>query len=449
MTDQGGNRIKDNSFWWSLFYLVLGSCYILLSDLWLLRTDADSGQRAISIGKGLAYVFATAVLLFLMMRQNSGSLRKLAKSLMDSDMRLRRIFDTAEEGLVVVDGDGKITDVNHRLCEILRMPSNLLIGTEFGERLSPASRDLLRSQITDSESGKRRVVDIELQAGDRAYWFQAACNDFYDADQQRYVLLLTDISDRVQREWDAASQTAELEQRVQERTAKLEALNRELTAFNYSVSHDLREPIRAISGLSAILQEDFSEHQPKEAQDLIERIRANAVRMNVMIDSLLKLSRLTNAPLKREAVSLTGIAEKAFEAAVAVESRHLVEFKVDEGMQAECDAALMHIALLNIIGNAWKYNSSKQGLKIEVGSKTVDGATAFYVRDNGIGFPPESAADIFKPFNRLSREVEGEGIGLATVQRIVSRHNGRVWAEGEPGKGACIWFTLGDEGLEA
>jgi len=443
MTDQTGNRIKDNSVWWSLFYLILGSSYILASDLWLFRTDANPEQRLISITKGLAYVLVTAIILFLMMRQNSGSLRRLARRLLDSDARLRRIFDTAEEGLVVLDSKGRITDVNHRMCDILGLPANQIVGVAFSDFLAPSSRDLLRSQYFTA-TGKRKVADIELLASGRRCWFQAAWNDFDEGNGKQFVFLLTDISERIAREREVVNQNKELEQRVKDRTAKLEDLNRELSAFSYSVSHDLREPIRAINGLSTILVEDYLESQPPGAQEIIGRIRANAVRMNGMIDSLLKLSRLTSASHKIERVSLTDVARKAFQEAIPKSAQDKIEFEVADGLEADCDADLTQIALMNLIGNAWKFNKDKSGLKIEVGSKTIDGGVAFFVRDNGIGFRSESAADIFKPFNRLSRDVEGEGIGLATVQRIVARHNGRVWAESAPQKGACFWFTLSE-----
>lgn len=444
MTDQQGNRIKDNSFWWSLFYLVLGSSYILVSDLWLFRSDTEPEQRLISITKGLAYVLVTAILLFLMMRQNSGSLRKLAKSLLDSDMRLRRIFDTAEEGLVVVEEGGRITDVNQRMCEILDLPANRIVGTDFVELLSPASREYLRSRDLGLATNQRQIVDIELQKADRTYWFQAAWSHFDDEGGKRIVFLLTDISHRIEKEREIVSQKAELERRVKDRTAKLEDLNRELSAFSYSVSHDLREPIRAISGLTSILLEDYQGNLPPEAQEIAERIRVNAVRMNGMIDSLLKLSRLTSAPHKVERVSLTEVARKAFQEAVPREAQSEVEFVVAKGLETECDAHLIEIALMNLIGNAYKFNKGRSGLRIEFGSRDVEGQRAYFVRDNGIGFRSEGTSDLFKPFSRLNREVEGEGIGLATVQRIVARHKGRVWAESAPEKGACFWFTLND-----
>lgn len=447
MTDQSGNRIKDNSLWWSFLYLALGSGYILASDLWLFRSDAHPEQRLISIAKGLVYVLVTAVLLYAMMRQNTKTLRQAATRLMESDARLRRIFDTAEEGLVVVDGKGTITDVNQRMCEILERPASRIVGTPFGELLAPESRALLLEQLGSAPAGKRRAADVELCAAGSPAWYRAAWNGFDDADERRFVFLLTDISDRIQREREVASQNAELERRVKDRTAKLQLLNKELAAFSYSVSHDLREPIRAANGLTAILIEDYRTSLPPEAQEILDRIRYNLSRMNAMIESLLKLSRLTSAAHRVERTSLTELARRAFAEAVPEEDRKRVEFVVQDGLEAECDASLMEIALTNLIRNAWKFNREREGLRIEFGVEEIDGAPAYFVRDNGVGFRSEAAEEVFEPFNRLSREVEGEGIGLATVRRIVTRHNGRVWAKSAPGQGACFWFTLNDSGV--
>jgi len=444
MTDRSGKRIKDNSFWWSLFYLALGSSWILASDLWLFRSDGNPEQRLISIVKGLTYVLVTAVILFLMMRQNSSSLRKLAKSLLDSDTRLRRIFDTTSEGLVVIDRHTLILDVNQRICDMFELPSNQIIGTRFSDMLSADSCSLLTARMAEPASEERRVADIEVRAPRRTYWVQAAWNNFDEGNQIRYVLLLSDISERVLREREIEGENTELEHRVKERTSALESVNQELKAFSYSISHDLREPIRAINGLSNILIEDYKEGQEQEAQEIIDRIQRNAIRMNGMIDSLLKLSRLTSAPLAVGRVSLSALAQKAFQETVSEADRQKIAWSVQDGLEAECDPNLIQIALANLFGNAWKFNKNKAGLIIEFGCSSENGSSAYYVRDNGIGFRSERAADIFKPFTRLSPEIEGEGIGLATVQRIITRHNGRLWAESDPDRGATFWFTLAD-----
>lgn len=444
MTDRSGKRIKDNSFWWSLFYLALGSTWILASDLWLFRSNANPDQRLISILKGLAYVLVTAVMLYGMMRQNTGSLRKLARNLMMSETRLRRIFDTAEEGLVVIDGQGCIQDMNQRMCDMLDMHSSQLIGTSIFDLLAPESRDLIMSQMTENETGQRRIADIELRASHETYWLQAAWNDLDEADEKRYVLLLSDISHRIMREREITEENTELEQRVKERTSSLESANRELTAFSYSISHDLREPIRAINGLSNILLEDYKENQEQEAQEIIDRIQRNSIRMNGMIDSLLKLSRLTSAPLTLTPTSLTQLASKAFLDTIPEDDRSSIAWSVQVGLDAICDPNLLTIAISNLIGNAWKFNKQREGLATEFGCKEVEGENVYFLRDNGVGFRSERAADVFKPFMRLNLEVEGEGIGLATVQRIITRHGGRIWAESEPEKGATFWFTLAE-----
>lgn len=275
------------------------------------------------------------------------------------------------------------------------------------------------------------------------YWLQASWSNFDDEDQKSYVFLLSDISHRIQKERLIADQNVELERRVGERTHQLEAVNSELTAFSYSVSHDLREPIRAINGLSHILIEDYKEDQKPEAQAIIDRILRNSMRMNAMIDGLLKLSRLTNTPLATSNVSLTELANKAFEESVPEDAQKTIAWNSQIGLQDTCDPNMMGIALQNLIGNAWKHNKDKQDLTIEFGCRDIDGVKSYYVRDNGTGFRQDKANDIFKPFVRLNMEIEGEGIGLATVQRIILRHKGRLWVESVPGKGCTFWFTIG------
>lgn len=236
----------------------------------------------------------------------------------------------------------------------------------------------------------------------------------------------------------------ELEKRVNERTAQLEASNRELEAFAYSVSHDLRAPLRSIDGFSKALLEDYPDKLDETGRDYLERIRAGSRHMAGLIDEMLQLSRITRSEIRRESVDLSA---KAVEIAAELRRRQperRVEIMIEEGMTAEGDPQLLEVVLENLLGNAWKFTSRHETARIEFGSFEKDGRRVYFVRDDGAGFDPAFAGKLFAPFQRLhsAREFEGTGVGLATVQRIVRRHGGDIWAEGAPEKGATFYFTL-------
>src|SRR5215211_767860 len=229
---------------------------------------------------------------------------------------------------------------------------------------------------------------------------------------------------------------------------ELEEANRELEAFSYSVSHDLRAPLRTIDGFSQILVEDYADKLDEDGEDYLGRVRAASQHMDNLIDDLLDLSRVGRGPLRREAVDLSALAAAIIEELGISQPEREVEFVTEEGLTAFADANLLTVALENLLGNAWKFTSKRPHARIEFGGapRAEPGEQAsFFVRDNGVGFEMAYSDKLFGPFQRLhgSDEFEGTGIGLATVQRIVRRHGGRVWAEGEAGRGATFFFTLG------
>jgi signal transduction histidine kinase len=236
-----------------------------------------------------------------------------------------------------------------------------------------------------------------------------------------------------------------LERRVEERTAELAQLTRELEAFSYSVSHDLRAPLRSMNGFSQILLDDYGEKLDGEGRRYLERIRYNAVHMAELIDDLLQLSMVSRSELMHERVDLSAAAEEILTRLQRESPDRRTEVSVEAGLQAEGDARLLGIALENLLGNAWKYTGKTDPSRIEFGAEHDASGTIYFVRDNGVGFDAKHAAKLFEPFQRLhsAQEFAGTGIGLATVQRIIRRHDGRVWAEAEPGRGAIFRFTLG------
>ncbi len=237
---------------------------------------------------------------------------------------------------------------------------------------------------------------------------------------------------------------ASLEERVQRRTAQLEALNRELEAFSYSVSHDLRAPLRSIDGFSQALAEDYAEHLDEVGHDYLDRVRHAAQRMGLLIDDMLRLARITRVEMQSVAVDLTAVAQEVATDIMTHGQYGEVQLRLQAGLTIYGDPALLRVVLENLLDNAWKYSSKIAKPLIEVGSMEENGRTVYFVRDNGAGFDMAYVGKLFGAFQRLHRadEFPGTGIGLATVKRIIHRHGGEIWAEGQPGKGAIFRFTL-------
>ena len=236
----------------------------------------------------------------------------------------------------------------------------------------------------------------------------------------------------------------ELESRVEQRTRELEVSNQELEAFSYSVSHDLRAPLRTIDGFSLALQEDFAEKLNEQGRDYITRVRNGVQRMGTLIDSLLQLSRVTRSDVQRERVDLSQLVTTVFQETQAGDPNREVNWIAQPGVMAEADPRLMRIAFENLIGNAWKFTARTSAATVTFGSSSQGDKTVYFLRDNGAGFDMRYVDRLFTAFQRLhgEREFKGSGIGLATVSRIIRRHHGSIWAEGEPGKGATFFFTL-------
>jgi light-regulated signal transduction histidine kinase (bacteriophytochrome) len=240
---------------------------------------------------------------------------------------------------------------------------------------------------------------------------------------------------------------AELEQRIRERTAQLEDANRELEAFAYSVSHDLKAPLRGINGFSHILLEEFAPNLPPDAQECLQRVWDAAQHMGNLIDDLLKLSQTTRVEMHCEPVDLSELAHSILRQLQEAQPERQMEKVIASGLVAEGDTRLLRIALENLLRNAWKFTGKTPHARIEVGTSEQLGYRVFFVRDNGAGFDMNYADKLFGAFQRLhgGQEFEGTGIGLAIVQRIIHRHGGKVWAEAEKDKGAKFYFTLGAE----
>jgi PAS domain S-box-containing protein len=314
-------------------------------------------------------------------------------------------------------------------------------GTPAPLEMWAVPRALRGESATNEEYGLRRKDTGEEWTGSYSF---GPIRDQHGAIVGS-VVVGRDITERKRVEAEIRRLNAELEQRVRERTAQLEASNKELESFAYSVSHDLRAPLRGIDGWSLALMEDYAGQLDERALQYLGRVRSETQRMGRLIDDLLHLSRITRTELRRHRVDLSGTAESI--AATLRESHpdRSLEFVIRPGLTAFGDPRLLEIALMNLLQNAVKFTGPRPHARIEF--DVIDAGQSFAVRDNGVGFDMACAGTLFGAFQRLHTDSEfpGTGIGLATAQRVIRRHGGRIWAEAEPGRGATFYFTIGSE----
>ena len=258
------------------------------------------------------------------------------------------------------------------------------------------------------------------------------------------VVVFRDITLQKETDQEIRRLNSELERRVAERTRDLAYMNSELEALCHSVSHDLRRPLRHIDGFSLELSDRYGKCLDEKGLEFLHKVREGAQRMGRLIDALLQLSRTTRGDIRRRRMDLSETARKIASDFQRKKPQRKVQFQIAEGMNVEGDPELLQVVLENLIGNAWKFTSKRPTARIEFGAKQINGVDTYFLRDDGVGFDPAFASKLFSPFERLHREREydGNGIGLATVQRVVMRHGGHVWAESQPNDGAIFFFTL-------
>lgn len=362
--------------------------------------------------------------------------------------RLAAIVDSANDAIVSKGLDGVILTWNPAAERLLGYPVREIVGRHIG-LLIPADRKAEEEEILNRiQRGEllQHYESIRLRKDGAGLAVSLTVSPIRDASGRVVAAstIVRDITERKRAEAEIRALNASLEQRVRDRTAELEAANKELETFAYSVSHDLRAPLRSIDGFSRILLEDYGGKLDHEGRDSLVRVRAASQRMGGLIDDLLRLSRATRAEMRRTTVDLTALAGEIMAELQQAEPARRVHWVIAPGLTAAGDPQLLRVALGNLLGNAWKFTSPRPEARIEVGTARVDSGPAFLVRDDGVGFDMAYAGKLFGPFQRLhtTAEFPGTGIGLATVQRIVHRHGGRVWAEGQPNQGATFYFTL-------
>jgi PAS domain S-box-containing protein len=368
----------------------------------------------------------------------SQSIAEIATSLESSNM-MSQILESIHDAFVAVDGDLRITYVN----ELMERAFGASPGEAIGRPLEQYAAQLEESERVVA-AYKRALLDqraATVENRQNGRWYETRLYPF-GRGVAGYVRDITARKDEQQRVLELA---AELERRVAERTMQLELANKELESFSYSVSHDLRAPLRAIDGFSQALLEDYGSAFDERAQGYLDRVRRAAQRMSQLIDALLKLAKVARTPIARSNVNVSAIASSVAGDLRESDPERNVEFVVEPGLTAYAEPHLVHIVAQNLLGNAWKFTRNTPNAQVYVG-KNSEGE--FYVRDNGAGFDPSYAGKLFGAFARLhaAEEYEGTGIGLATVARIVHRHGGTIRAEGAVGAGASFYFTLPEEG---
>ena len=354
---------------------------------------------------------------------------KLKQEIASSRTHFRNVIERNVDGIIVVDRQGVIQYLNPAAEALFGKVREEIIGQDFG---IPRDLDVpveinFQPDREGSGTGEMRAVETEWEG------------------REAILFSVRDIADRKRAEREILELNETLEAKIQKRTEQLESVNRELEAFNYAVSHDLRTPLARIDGYAALLIGDLEDRIDQEHAGYLERIRASVGDMVELTNGLLQLSRLNRVKMEIRTVDLSSVATRIFDNLKAESPGRNVNISVAPDLKTEGDLVLLRATLENLLSNAWKFTRARDPALIEFSSCVDEHDTVFFVRDNGAGFDMARADELFLAFQRLHEQsaFQGTGVGLTTVQRIVSRHGGRIWAEAQVDQGATFFFTLG------
>ena len=385
--------------------------------------------------------------------------RNLVKSideLRHSESTVRLLMDSAAEAIYGVDRNGNCTFINRSCLNILKYshPTELL-GMNMHNVIHYKYTDGRPHPVEECDVYESFRGNVHMHDDNDVFWRKDGSQipvEYWshpiieDGKCVGAVVTFFDITEKKHNLRELKQYRDNLELLVKERTHDLEIANAELESFSYSVSHDLRTPLRAIDGYSLALLEDYNEALDDNARNYLSRIRNGAQRMGYLIDDLLSLARVSRHKMQRTMVDFTSLTEEIINSIKESDKERELDIHIEPGMKIDCDEYLAVILMTNLLENAWKYSSKKSVSRIEVGQRDSHLNKIIYVKDNGVGFDMQYAEKLFQPFQRLhpDQEFPGSGIGLATVMRIINRHSGRIWAESTPDQGATFFFTLSD-----
>ncbi len=378
------------------------------------------------------------------------------RELHESRARLSGIIESAMDAIISVDADQRITVFNVaaekmfgcQMADALGQPLDRFIPARFREAHRHHVTEFGRTGVTNRAMGHLQPLS-GLRADGQEFPIEASISHIEVGGQQVFTVILRDTTARKRAEEQVLRLNAELEQRVEQRTHELSAANKELEAFTYSVAHDLRAPLRHIDAFSRILQEEYTEALPIEARHYLQNILKSAGRMSELVDDLLNLARIGRQEMKREPTPLSGLVEEVVTEIKRETKDRAISWHIEPLPEVECDSGLMKQVFANLLSNAVKYTRPRPVAVIEVGCRQVNGHMAVFVRDNGVGFNMKYVDKLFGVFQRLHRaeEFEGNGVGLATVDRIIRKHGGRIWADAAVDQGATFYFTVAGLGV--
>jgi PAS domain S-box-containing protein len=376
--------------------------------------------------------------------------RRTEKALSASELRYRRLFETAKDGILILDAEtGMVVDVNPFLVTTLGFSHEQFMAKaiwELGFFKDVWANAEKFAELREKEYVRYENLPLETVDG-RKIEAEFVSNVYLVNGRKVIQCNVRDVTARRKAEEDVRRLNADLERRVIQRTAELGDANKELEAFSYSVSHDLRAPLRAMDGFSQAVLEDYGPQLPEEGRRGLQTIREEAQKMGTLIDDLLTFSRLSRLPLQKHKVNNDKLVRSVIDDLNAQQTGRQLSVHVGELPESVGDPALLKQVWINLLSNAFKYTRHHAVALVEVGCSRESGEDIYFVRDNGTGFDMRYASKLFGVFQRLHRaeDYEGTGVGLAIVQRIIHRHGGRVWADAAVNRGATFFFTLDPE----
>jgi PAS domain S-box-containing protein len=383
-----------------------------------------------------------------------GRIQEQTLAISEGETRVRAIINSAMSAVIVIDANGIITDWNARAEKMFGWPRHEALGRELAELIIPQQfREAHRNGIKYFlNTGKGPVLDqllemSALRSDGSEFPAELSISVMKTEDKIAFCGFVTDITERKQAEEEIRSFNLKLEQKVDERTQELHAANKELEAFSYSVSHDLRAPLRSIHGYMNIFSEEYGNTLDDEGKRLIDTVLRNGQKMGQLIDDLLAFSQLGRKELIRTPVSIKDMVSNIWEDIRRTEKNRTIQFNLHQVHEAFADQITIRQVWTNLISNAVKYTKAKDEAIIEIGSDDKGDELVYYIKDNGAGFDMKYYDKLFGVFQRLHsfHEFEGTGVGLAIVQRVISRHGGKIWAEAKVNEGATFYFSLKKE----